>query len=118
MDRNRWQAARKLRPTEMPVGRESIAREFDQASRYLQVGRLAEAEALYRGILAAEPRHAESLHHSGLVAWKLGRAAEAAELIGRALEVRPDYAEAWSNFGVVLQAIGRVAEAVAACRKP
>jgi predicted O-linked N-acetylglucosamine transferase (SPINDLY family) len=91
--------------------------DFDQASRYLQVGRLPEAEALFCNILAVEPRHAGSLHHLGVVAWQLGRFAEASDFIRKAVDIRPDYAEAWSNLGVVLQASGRAGEAVAACRR-
>jgi predicted O-linked N-acetylglucosamine transferase (SPINDLY family) len=118
MERNQRQTAEKPRPAELPtVGRELMQRDFDQASRYLQIGRLAEAEALYRNVLAVEPRHAESLHHLGLTAWKLGRFVEAADFIRRAVDFRPYYAEAWSNFGVVLQALGRTDEAAAACRK-
>ena len=38
-----------------------------------QAGRLADAEAIYRDILAVEPRHAEALHLLGVLAHQIGQ---------------------------------------------
>ncbi len=46
---------------------------FAAAAQYHQAGRLAEAEQLYRRVLAIAPRHADSLHRLGLIAYQAGR---------------------------------------------
>ena len=46
-----------------------------------QAGRLEEAEALYRQILAAQPEHAAALQLLGLIAHQAGRHEVAVELI-------------------------------------
>ncbi len=51
-----------------------------------QAGRLAEAEVLYRQILAQQPRHADALHLLGLLAEQAGRPDMAVELIEQAIE--------------------------------
>ena len=43
----------------------TIPQAFDLALQRHRAGRLAEAEALYRQILAAQPKHAEAWHHLG-----------------------------------------------------
>ena len=80
-------------------------------------GRLGEAEALYRQILAAEPDHADALHLLGILAHQVGRSDAAADLIGRAISLKPGWAEAYSNRGEILRALGRLNEAIAAHRQ-
>ena len=80
-------------------------------------GRLAEAEATYREILATEPGNAEALHLLGVIAGQTGRHREAAEFIRQSVALRPDDPEAHKNLGIALKAIGQVDEAVAACRR-
>ena len=41
----------------------TIDQAFQLALQHHQAGRLAEAEAIYRQILAVEPRHADVLHN-------------------------------------------------------
>jgi protein O-GlcNAc transferase len=62
---------------------------FQRAIEHHRNGRLREAEALYREVLAATPRHADALHLLGVIALQSGHAEAAIELIGRAVEVRP-----------------------------
>jgi predicted TPR repeat methyltransferase len=78
-----------------------------------QQGRLAEAERLYRLILAALPRHFDSLHLLAVIKGQQDEFEAAAELFEEALGINPDSAAALSNFGNVLQALGRYSRALA-----
>ena len=82
-----------------------------------QSGRLAEAEAAYRQVLEAEPRHADSLHLLGVAATQRGRHEEAVELIGRAIAENGAMAPFHSNLGTSLRSLGRFAEAEACYRR-
>ena len=88
--------------------------EIEQGVAHQKAGRLAEAEDVYRRILAAEPEQPEALHWLGVLALQRGDPRAAATLIGRALKARPDYLQAHCNLGLALQAQGRLQEAVAA----
>lgn len=79
-----------------------------------RAGRLAEAEAAYRAILAADPGNIDALHLLGVVAHQGGRQEQAAELIARSLSLNAGNAAAHSNLGVVLAAQGKPEEAIAA----
>ena len=67
-----------------------------------QAGQLAEAEAIYRQVLAAQPDSAEALNLLGTLAAQQGRLAEAAELISRAAKLARENVEIYVNLGVVL----------------
>jgi len=95
----------------------TIPQAFDLALQHHRAGRLAEAEALYRQILAAQPNHANSLHLLGLIAYQVGRHDLALEWIAQAIIHDPDYAAAHSNLGEVYRATGRLEEAMAAYRR-
>ncbi len=77
-------------------------------------GQLAEAERLYRRMLAGQPDHAQALSNRAAALLGLGRAAEALRCAERALAVQPGYASALGNQGNALLALGRDAEALAA----
>jgi Flp pilus assembly protein TadD len=87
------------------------------AVQHHQAGRFADAETLYRRILAAEPNHADALHLLGVIAYQTKQYQSAVELIGRATALNPNYAEAYSNLGLALQETGRLDEAIAAFGK-
>ena len=95
----------------------TIPQAFQIAVQRHQAGRLAEAEALYRQILAAQPNHAEALHLLGLIAKQAGRHDLAVEWIRKALEIKPDYPEACYNLGNALRGRGQLDEAIAAYRQ-
>jgi Flp pilus assembly protein TadD len=63
---------------------------FQQAVRLHQAGRLAEAEPLYRQLLAASPDHADALHMLGVLAMQAGHPRPALDLIDQAIARRPD----------------------------
>lgn len=74
-------------------------------------GRIAEAEATYRAVLARDPRHAEATHLLGLAALQTGRLTLAVETLERAVALDPGSAKARNNLGNALRATGRAAEA-------
>ena len=78
-----------------------------------QTGRFAQAENLYRKILALDPRHADSLHLLGMIDFQAGRHNSAVETIQRAIAVRGNDASYHLNLGAVLQAQDKLEEAVA-----
>jgi tetratricopeptide (TPR) repeat protein len=79
-----------------------------------QAGRLDRAEALYRRILAARPRHADALHLLGLLHHQRGDQVEAETLIAAAIAVDACPAAYHNSLGVVYLACGRVDAARAA----
>ncbi|HTH96934.1 MAG TPA: tetratricopeptide repeat protein [Stellaceae bacterium] len=85
---------------------------LSQALQLHEAGRLAEAEPLYRRVLAVDAHNAEALHLLGVLAHQTGRSAEARRLIARALEVSPDNASYHNNFCIVLLAVQEVGAAI------
>jgi len=73
--------------------------------------RLAEAEQIYRQILALDPQHADSLHLLGMITFQMGRSEESVHLIKRAIEIKGNAASYHSNLGNVLQSQGKLAQA-------
>lgn len=79
-------------------------------------GRLQEAEALYRRILAARPEHADATHLLGVIAQQRGQHREAIALIEKALAKKPDAFVFHRNLGTALLAAGEAARAAEAHR--
>ncbi|HWU56950.1 MAG TPA: tetratricopeptide repeat protein, partial [Rhizomicrobium sp.] len=73
---------------------------------------MAEAENLYRSILAADPRMFAALYLLGTLRLQLGDSADAADLLGRALQVQPNDPQAQAQHGMALIGLGRFDEAV------
>lgn len=95
----------------------TIQQAFDLALQHHQSGRMAEADALYRQILAVDPRHTGSLHLLGVIAHQHGRNDVALELIRQAIALAPDVSDFHCNAGAVLRALGQLDAAIAACRR-
>ena len=94
----------------------TVQEAFESALQHHQAGRLADAEALYRQILAAQPDHFDALHLFGVLVHQTGRPALAVEWIRRAITVRPDYPKSHFSLGNALRDEGRLSEAAAAYR--
>ena len=86
---------------------------YDQALSLHQSGRLAEAEPLYRQVLAAEPRHFDGLHLLGVIHYQKGEYPEAVRRIDAALKINPNAAAAHNNRGSALKDLGQAKEALA-----
>ncbi len=79
-----------------------------------RAGRLAEAEACYRRVLAAQPDHADTLHMLGLIAHRRGRQDRAVELIHQAIKQNGQTATYFCSLGVVFYDQGKLDQAMAA----
>lgn len=76
-------------------------------------GALAEAAALYRRVLAQDPRDFDALHMLGVVAAQGGAHGEAIALLSSAVAERPGSARARFNLAGALTGAGRLREAIA-----
>jgi len=65
----------------------TVAQALQLALQHHQAGRLEEAEALYRQVLAVEPQQFDALQLLGLLASQAGHHAAAIELMARALTI-------------------------------
>jgi predicted O-linked N-acetylglucosamine transferase (SPINDLY family) len=85
-----------------------------QAVALHQEGRRAEAEQLYRQILALNPRVFPALYLLGVLRLEQGDSGEAARLIEQALAVNSIDPAAWVHYGLALQGLSRFEEAATA----
>jgi predicted O-linked N-acetylglucosamine transferase (SPINDLY family) len=76
-----------------------------------QAGRLPDAEAIYRQVLADDPNNAPVLHLLGALANQVGQPTIAIELISQAIQIEPSEASYHNNLGVAYQNLGRLEEA-------
>jgi tetratricopeptide (TPR) repeat protein len=86
---------------------------FREAISLHQLGRLHEAEQLYRALLARVPGHVEAQNNLGHVLEALNRPEDAVRHYTKAIETKPDFPEAFLNLGNALQTLGRYDEAIA-----
>lgn len=101
--------ARALEPSE-------VHHLFGEAVALQQIGRLAEAEARYRQVLALAPQALEANNNLGLVLTRLNRNAEAVAFFRRAVELSPGAPTFHNNLGIALTDLNRHAEAEACFR--
>jgi len=101
----------------VPPAQNSPEERFASAVKLHQQGRLAEAEAAYRDLLAADAQHAGGLHYFGVLLLQLGRAEAAADLIRRSLARHERNAEAHYHLGLAFAQLGQFADVVAHNRR-
>ncbi|MGD0387893.1 MAG: tetratricopeptide repeat protein [Tepidisphaeraceae bacterium] len=87
------------------------------ALQHHQAGRFAEAEKLYRQVLAREPGNAHALHLLGVAAHQSGNHEMALGLIRQAVAANPSAGDFRTNLALVLMALNRGEEAVQEARK-
>jgi tetratricopeptide (TPR) repeat protein len=80
---------------------------FHQAFAQQQQGRLAEAEALYREVLARAPEAVDAWVNHGVTLHGLGRLREALASYDQALARIPAHGLAWHNRALVLLGLGQ-----------
>ena len=79
-------------------------------------GRLADAETIYRRVLAERPNHPDAARLMGVLAGQTGRFNVAIQLLERVVAMQPTHAQALVDLGDVLQAHGKLDEAISAYR--
>ena len=104
------------KPNPAPASEFSSATAFQLAAQAHQAGRLAEAEADYRSILAHEPRHADALYLLGAVQQQRGERSNAETLYRQALGIREDARFLFALAGL-LHELRRHPEAESAYRR-
>ena len=77
-----------------------------------QAGRLAEAEKIYRRILAADPRNADALYLLGVVAHQVGLHESAVQLIEQAIRLDASNPHFHNDLGETYSALRRPADAL------
>lgn len=90
---------------------------FADALRLHQAGRPAQAEPLYRQVLAKDPRDSDCLHLLGVIALESGRAAEAATLVQQAIAINPAVSSYHCSQGNVQRVQGQPSPAVTSYRR-
>ncbi|MDB5356761.1 MAG: repeat-containing protein [Phycisphaerales bacterium] len=86
-------------------------------NRHYVAGRLAEAEAMYRWVLQASPRHHVALHYLGAIALQRRQVGIAIDLMRQSIAEAPNVADYHSNMGLALVAAKRFEEALASQRR-
>src|ERR1700683_552718 len=87
------------------------------AVQHHQTGRLAEAEGIYREILAQQPDQPDVLHLLGALCAQNHQTESAIELISRAIRLQPDAAVYYDTLARSLKNLGRFDDAIAAYRQ-
>lgn len=92
----------------------SIQQQLMIAMQHQQANQLAEAEAIYRGLLKSIPSLPEALHFLGLLLHQQGKSVDGIELINRSLLLQPNNAVFHNNFGIVAKTAGDLSTAARA----
>ncbi len=95
----------------------TIAEALSLGTRHHQEGRLAEAERLYRQVLAVDADNPQALHLLGMLAMQARQFEAAVELIGRAIRVDRTQAAFHANLGEAYRHLGKPSEAVECYRQ-
>ena len=81
------------------------------------LGKLQEAEAIYREMIAIGSTHHAVFGNLAAVCGMQGRPEEVIELLNKAIELKPDYPDAYNNLGIALQEQGELTKAIASFDK-
>jgi len=95
----------------------TIQQAFDSAVAHHRAGRLAEAEGIYKQILAQDPRQPDALRLLGVLLFQSARFDESASVLERAVGAGQASAEVYYYLGTSLWKCRRSSEAVGALQK-
>jgi arylsulfatase A-like enzyme/Tfp pilus assembly protein PilF len=110
------------RPTQaIALLKDTAGADFDAltalGNAYVMAGRLGEASAIFRRLLAADPANALAWENLGTAQLQAGDAPGAEVSLRRAIELDPSLAAAYTALGVVLANTGRASAAIDAWTK-
>ena len=94
-----------------------IEKSIENALREHSAGRMAEAEAMYRKILAEQPDYAPALHLLGVALSQQGNKRAGIEYISRAISKNPQVADFHSNLALVYLENGEPQQAVGCAQR-
>lgn len=81
---------------------------YNNATKEMEKGNMAEAKRLYLAILADQPRHVETLNNLGVIAMKEENAKEAMFFFGKVLEYDKSHGKAYNNLGLLAMKEGNI----------
>src|SRR3954471_18538411 len=90
--------------------------DMDKASAHQRAGRVELAIALYRTIIAADPRHAEASKMLAIALFQSGDAVEAEQRARAAVALKPNAVDAVNLLASLLGQLGRYDEAARTLR--
>ena len=90
------------------------SRHVETGLHHHKMGRLSEADALYRQALAEDPENIDALHFRGVIAFQRGDYPQAVLFISQALSHNASNAAAYNNLGNALAAQGKRLESLTA----
>lgn len=90
---------------------------LEEAVAFHESGRLEEAVARYRKLIARDSGNAEICNNLGLALQRLGSLDEAIACFRRSLSLKPDLAAAYANLGSALEEQGDLEGAAACCEE-
>jgi Flp pilus assembly protein TadD len=91
--------------------------QVEAALAHHRAGRLPEAEAIYRQILAQHPNNTDALHLLGSLALQVGRYDAALDLLKKAIQLNPNTAPYHGNLGAAYMKLKRFDEAAISLRR-
>jgi tetratricopeptide (TPR) repeat protein len=86
---------------------------FAQALALHHAGQLAQADHLYRAVLAADPNHVGSLHHLGIIALATGRHQDAKTFLAKAIALNERSPQCHYHMGLAFALLGSMDDAAA-----
>lgn len=104
-------------PAPQQASAASLLEVFNAGVAHHGAGRLAEAEAAYRTVLAARPENPDALHLMGVIALQVNKPAVAVDLISQAIRHHAGNPAYFSNLGSALRRLGRLDEAAAMAQR-
>ncbi|HTJ96086.1 MAG TPA: tetratricopeptide repeat protein [Rhodocyclaceae bacterium] len=109
--------ASKSRSPAVPAPASAVRQVFDAALQRHRQGDLAGAAALYQQVLAQAPKHADSLHLLGVIAYQNGDHAQAVSLITEAIAIQPQQTDYYINLSNAQQALQQLGPAIDSLRQ-
>ena len=106
-----------LLKAQVPLLPSSPPPSLQRAVELHQLGRLDQAEAVYRQLIEIEPRNADALHLLGVIAIQTGHYQGAVEIISQAIVMNSNVANFYSSQGIALQELKQLDAALASYDK-